>query len=251
MGVVLFNFTLVMAIPAWLGEKKQGIETGKVVYGSTALSLALYIGVGLLGALAIPNVNPNVLEPMVSGAFGLPLRLGASLFAFFIIGLDIPLFSVLTRYNLVNSGLCSTRSANLLVVYMPWCLGWLFYQGEAVSELLSWSGILFTGAVAFLLPLYLAIRVLQKSDSPNGSIDVYGGFFVKRASQLHATATLFTITAVSVLLAIVGQVLSEEDEQVDELVSTPCPGSEGAEDLGEGFKSRQVNAILFSSNHWI
>ena len=50
----------------------------------------MYITVGILGALAIPNVRVNMLEPMVSGAYGKGLQLSGSLFAFFIIGLDIP-----------------------------------------------------------------------------------------------------------------------------------------------------------------
>jgi hypothetical protein len=152
-GVILFNFGLVMAIPSWLAEKKEHIGVGNIVCGSTGISLVLYIVVGILGAMSIPNVNSNMLEPMVSGAFGLPLRMGASCFAFFIIGLDIPLFSVLTRYNLVNAGMCSTRVANILVVYLPWGLGWMFYQGKAINELLDWGGILFTGSDCLFVAL--------------------------------------------------------------------------------------------------
>jgi hypothetical protein len=225
LGVILFNFGLVMAIPAWLAEKKPHIGVGKVVYSSTAISLVLYVVVGLLGALAIPKVNPNMLEPMVSGAFGFPLRMGASVFAFFIIGLDIPLFSVLTRYNLVNAGLCSTRMANILVVYLPWGLGWLFYQGSAISEILSWGGVLFTGAVAFVLPLYLAVRVLKSSNinsdntttsssSPSaGSVQVYGNFITSTKWELHATVALLAVATVSVVLAILGQAAHENTTQ--------------------------------------
>ena len=57
---------------------------------------------------------------MVSGAYGGGIQVMGSFFAFFIIGLDIPLFSVLTRYNLVHSGMCSDWMANLLVVWIPW-----------------------------------------------------------------------------------------------------------------------------------
>jgi hypothetical protein len=213
LGVILFNFGLVMAIPAWLGEKKQHISVGTVVYKSTGLSLILYIVVGLLGALAIPNVNANMLEPMVSGAFGLPLRMGASLFAFFIIGLDIPLFSVLTRYNLVNSGLCSTRVANIMVVYLPWGLGWVFYQGSAINELLSWGGVLFTGTIAFVLPLFVAVKVLKKSDTPQGSVDVYGRFIPSRKWELHATIILLVLSTASVIFAIAGQALHDKNRK--------------------------------------
>ena len=119
-GVILFNFSLVLAIPAWLHSKKPNVSVRQVVHQSTLLSTALYILVGALGALAIPHVNINMLEPMVSGAYGGGLQIMGSFFAFFIIGLDIPLFSVLTRYNLVHSGMCSNQMANLVVVWIPW-----------------------------------------------------------------------------------------------------------------------------------
>jgi hypothetical protein len=248
MGVILFNFGLVMAIPSWLAEKKETVSVSKVVYGSTAVSLVLYVAVGLLGALSIPNVNVNALEPMTSGAFGSSLRIGASFFAFFIIGLDIPLFAVLTRYNLVNSGLCSTRVANIFVVYLPWSLSWLFYQGSAVSELLDWGGILFTGALAFLLPLYLAIRVLRQSNRDDddatttegsssrtvtnttaaveGSIDVYLGFFRSRVSELRATVVVMIASFTCVAVAIMGQLYYDEQQEILMMHQTSSYGND-------------------------
>lgn len=232
LGVIIFNFGLVMAIPSWLAEKKENVSVTRVVYGSTTISLVLYVVIGLLGALAIPNISPNALEPMTSGAFGTPLRIGASFFAFVIIGLDIPLFAVLTRYNLVNSGLCSTRMANLFVVYLPWSISWLFYQGSAVSELLSWGGILFSGALAFLLPLYLAIRVLRISDEDalegslvDGSVDVYLGLVKSRASELKTTVIVMGVSCACVILAIGGQIYHAKEyghsaEQLQEFNAT-------------------------------
>lgn len=214
LGVIMFNFGLVMAIPSWLAEKKEAVSVSRVVYGSTGISLFLYIAVGLLGALSIPNVNANALEPMTSGAFGQPLRIGGSIFAFFIIGLDIPLFAVLTRYNLVNSGLCSRRLANLLVVYLPWSLSWLFYQGSSISELLSWGGILFTGALAFILPLYLAIRVLgMNTVTCAGSVDVYLGLFKSQTAERQATIVVFVVSFACVATAIIGQLECDEERE--------------------------------------
>jgi hypothetical protein len=117
------------------------------------------------------------------GAFGLPLQMGAPLFAFFIIDLDIPLFSVLTQYNCFNAGMCSTCTVNIIVIYLPWCLGWMFYEGEAISKVLSWGSVLFTSAVAFALPLYLAFKVTQKDNLPKGLLDVYGGIFTFNLTQ--------------------------------------------------------------------
>jgi hypothetical protein len=138
------------------------------------------------------------------------------------------LFAVLTRYNLVNSGLCSTRVANIFVVYLPWGLSWLFYQGSAVSELLDWGGILFTGALAFLLPLFLAIRVLRQQqqsedndDSSSvaepasvGSVDVYLGLFKSRGAELRATVIVMIASFTCVAVAIMGQLYYDEQQEM-------------------------------------
>ena len=142
-------------------------------------------------------------EIQVSGAFGGFMRIGASVFAFFIIGLDIPLFSVLTRYNLVNSGLCSECLANTLVVYIPWALSWLLYQGNDVASLLSWGGVLFTSFVAFILPLALAFHILQRYDA-EGSIQVYGRWFTSKSAQKWTLILLLLVASLAVVVAICG-----------------------------------------------
>jgi hypothetical protein len=218
LGVIMFNFALVLAVPAWLHEKKESVSVVQTVVYSTAIAAALYIGVGALGALAIGHVHVNLLTPMVSGAYGEGVQWTASIFAFFIIGLDIPLFSVLTRYNLTHSGLCSTRTANLLVVWIPWGLAWVFYQGDAIGELLEWSGTILTSTLAFLLPLYLAIRALGASHSSNkGAVAVYGRCWILQSKQAQKMSLYFllAVASIGVLLAIGGQlywaILKEED----------------------------------------
>jgi amino acid permease len=137
-GVVLFNFALVVAIPAWLYEREPDVDVPTVIHGSCALSSILYILIGILGHVAIPNVSDNMLQSMMSGSLGTCLQLGASIFAFAIVGLGIPLFSVLTRLNLVGSGLCSERVGNLFAVYFPFAVSWFLYDGDTVTKLLSW-----------------------------------------------------------------------------------------------------------------
>jgi amino acid permease len=227
LGVILFNFSLVLAIPAWLHEKQPHVSVPAVIGTSTVLSTALYVVVGLIGATTIPRVNVNMLNPMVSGAFGTDIQVAASIFAFFIIGLDIPLFAVLTRYNLTHSGLCSVRTANILVVYLPWCVGWIFYAGNAVGALLQWGGILFTSAVAFVLPLYIAIKALQKVQNSHEmseffrttAQDSHNDFYIygKQVSssfkfQLIVLHVLLVIATGGVLTTIVGELTTERHE---------------------------------------
>jgi hypothetical protein len=217
LGVIMFNFALVLAIPAWLHEKKSDVSTVKTVVYSTVIATTLYISVGALGALTISHVNVNLLSPMVSGAYGEGVQIAASIFAFFIIGLDIPLFCVLTRYNLTHSGLCSTRTANILVVWIPWGVAWLFYQGEAVGDLLAWSGTLLTSALAFILPLYLAFRALKSQTdlSVLGSVPIYMSNYMihNRSAQIMALRFFLSIATISVVVAIGGKLLSVDEEK--------------------------------------
>lgn len=210
LGVILFNFALVLAIPAWLHEKKAHVGVGRTVFLSTVISLVLYIGVGIMGALAIPKVNINLLDPMVSGAFGPGVQVAASVFAFFIIGLDIPLFSVLTRYNLTHSGLCSVNLSNWLVVWLPWGIGWAFYAGDSIGMLLSWGGVLLLSSVAFLLPLFLAYRTLKTKPEEAGAVEVYGPFLKTPKEQKVALRFLLVTATVSVVIAILGAFLGDQ-----------------------------------------
>jgi hypothetical protein len=206
LGVVLFNFALVIAIPAWLYEREPHVDVPTVIAGSSAMSVVLYIAIGILGCMAIPNVSNNMLESMMSGAFGTGMQLGASIFAFAIIGLGIPLFSVLTRLNLTGSGLCSTKVANLIAVYLPFGVSWLLYGGDLVTKVLSWGGVGFTSLVAFILPLTLAHHVVNTFDY-EGSVSVYCGLIRGKRSELIALRVLLAVAILSIIAAVVGNLI--------------------------------------------
>lgn len=214
-GVILFNFALVIAIPAWLFEKEPNVGVPSVVHGSSALSAILYVVIGVLGAVSMPYVSQNMLESLMSGAFGTTMQLCASIFAFFIIGLGCPLFSVLTRMNLVGSGLISYPIANGLAVYLPFLSSWMFYQGEAITNLLSWGGILFTSLIAFILPLVLALHSLDETDN-EGSVDVYCPFHLpNKKSQRIALQVLLVLSGIAIVAAICGNIFNDVND--DEL----------------------------------
>ncbi len=209
-GVVLFNFSLVIAVPAWLYEKEPEVDVPAVVHGSSFLSAVLYILIGILGAVTMPFVSQNMLESLMSGAFGVPMQLCASIFAFFIIGLGCPLFSVLNRMNFVGNGLMSTNAANGLSVYLPFFSSWIFYQGDAVTALLSWGGIIFTSLIAFILPLLLTLHVLDAS-AIEGAVDVYEPLHItSKGAQKRSLHVLLVVTVLSIFFAIFGNVFNDD-----------------------------------------
>mmetsp|Transcript_14618 Transcript_14618/g.18482 ORF Transcript_14618/g.18482 Transcript_14618/m.18482 type:complete len:410 (-) Transcript_14618:74-1303(-) len=203
-GVCLFNFAVVLAIPAWLYEKKPSVNVVTAINGSSLMSFVLYVLVGSLGAMTMHNVSDNMLQSMMTGEFGEVTEISSMTFAFFIIGLGIPLFSVLTRLNLTGSGLCSEFKANLLAVYLPWGTAWMFYSGGSTSSLLGWGGIFFTSIIAFLAPLLVALHSVSAIDS-DGSVSVYGNFVLTKRQQILSLYGLLIFSVVSIVLAVVGE----------------------------------------------
>jgi hypothetical protein len=206
-GVVVFNFALVIAIPAWLYEREPHVNVATVIHSSSILAAVLYIVIGLLGSCAMPHASSNMLESMMSGrAFGPSMELGTTIFAMAIIGLGSPLFSVLTRLNLTGSGLCDRKTANVLAVYLPFAVSWLLYDGSQVTKMLSWGGVVFTALVAFILPILLTIYVVREIDGV-GSVPVYCGWFTSKRAETVSLYILLILTAASIAAAIAGNVI--------------------------------------------
>ena len=188
-----------------LYEKESHVNVPVVVHASSLLSAILYMSIGILGAITMPHASQNMLESLMSGAFGTAMQLCASIFAFFIIGLGCPLFSVLARMNLMDGKkLFSRGTANMLAVYLPFLLSWIFYKGDAIYQLLAWGGTLFTSLIAFILPLVLAFCALEKGYS-QGSVDVYKPFHViTKEAQILAIRIILALGIASILVAIFG-----------------------------------------------
>jgi hypothetical protein len=196
LGVVLFNFALVIAIPAWLYEREPHVDVPTVIHGSSMMSTVLYCGIGILGAMAMPNVSYNMLESILSGALGPWLQLGASIFEFYIVGLGIPL---------MGSG-ASRTTGNALAVFLPFALSWFLYDGGAVAKLLSWGGVIFTSLVAFILPIALALHVTEEFDY-DGTVSVYFGYVRTVAAEITTLRVMMVMASLAVALAVLGNCL--------------------------------------------
>jgi len=159
-----------------------------------------------MGALSIQNVSENMLSSMITGEYGVWTQLGASIFAFLIIGLGIPLFSVIMRLNLTGSGMCSRKTGDFLAVILPWSISWLFYKSAITTKLLSWGGILFTSIIAFVAPLALALVSVLVSKC-HGFVPVCGKLhcFDSQKAEVFSLVSLISLASVSILLSIAGQ----------------------------------------------
>jgi len=166
------------------------------------LSTIIYISIGVLGAITIPHASQNMLESLMAGTFGVAMQLCASIFAFFIVGLGCPLFSILARMNLMDGNSRLSRgAANWLAIYMPFFSSWIFYQGDAIYQLLSLGGIIFTSLIVFILPLVVSLRALDVS-TDEGSVDVYKPLHpMSKNSQKVATRVIISLAVASIIVA--------------------------------------------------
>lgn len=90
------------------------------------------------------------------------------------------------------------------MVYIPWGVSWMFYQGDAIEQLLSWGGVLFTSVVAFILPLSLALYMLLFRPECEGAIDVHGKIVTSRRANIVALSFLLLGGSSAVAFALIG-----------------------------------------------
>jgi hypothetical protein len=164
-------------VPSWLNEKRAEVSVNRTVWSATITSTLLYLAVGLCGGLAYDNVQGNFLNSLASHCNPTITRLAAFLFAIVCVGLSVPIFCIMVRYNLIVDGLCGDRTAIFYSVVLPFMTSWLFYHGGAFNLVVSWSGQLNNGPVNFIFPLLVALRAV------NVAISRYHGDRAQRRSR--------------------------------------------------------------------
>jgi len=159
-GVVIFNFAFCVTVPSWLNEKRRRVSAKKTIWASCLTSAVGYCAVGWLGGLAFACASDNVLTELTAAEAPVTVRMGGGLFAFFIIGLGVPVFCVLMRYNLVAGGVSELWSVAVGGVG-PWMLSWLFYRGHGILVVLAWSGLILNAGIDFIAPMLLVLKTAE------------------------------------------------------------------------------------------
>ena len=162
---VLFNYGFVATTPSWLNEKSASTSTTRTLLASVGLATFLYLALGLFGGLSLAafGTGADVLSVILEG--GVPgmwevSRVAAYVFPIVNLMASIPVFAVIVRYNLVNTGWLPVWAANLVAVGAPWALSLVFYAGNQLTDLINWSSALLFVPINLLIPvaLYLASR---------------------------------------------------------------------------------------------
>merc|ERR1719433_83962 len=67
---------------------------------------------------------------------------------------SIPVFSILIRYNLLQSGL-PAATATLIAVALPWALSVPFYTGSGFDTIAEYGGLVTSSVINFIVPVVL------------------------------------------------------------------------------------------------
>jgi len=156
-GVVLFNYAYPITIPSWLNEKKHDVPVNRIIWLSSFLATTVYIIFSIAAASTFDNPGDDMLIVLASNKVSATTRIAAASFGVAIIGSGVPVFCVIVRKQLDNSGLMPHSWAKFFGTLFPYLISWFMYQGKTFMAVLNWSGLIVNGLIAFILPLVLTL----------------------------------------------------------------------------------------------
>jgi hypothetical protein len=168
LGTIIFNYAYVVSIPSWVNEKREDVSINKSVWYSSGVGTFIFVILGIFGGWAFdfPN-NNDILDVINTKSRGEVLKVIAevSVYVFPIVVLlsSIPVYSIIIRYNLIESGLCGKHWANVWAVLFPWAVSVPFYTGSGLSNIIGWVGLFVNGVINFIIPLILYIFAIRQS----------------------------------------------------------------------------------------
>eukprot|EP01083_Nonionella_stella_P089358 249341_1 len=217
-GIILFNFAFIVTIPSWYNEKEPSASVMKSLLFSISFVAVLFCVIGIIGAMSfnyedLSNDNQSLFT--VIDDFG--GRMGQiSVYLYPIIQniTSIPVFCIIIRYNLQNSGL-TKYGANFISIIVPWLLCIPLFTGSGFTNLCDFTGIVLASLVNFILPpyLYLLSIKLHATDFAHGfkdgmialsAIDIDNDDDDDGVSQKHSTPNVLDVVA------------GDEDDAIDD-----------------------------------
>merc|ERR1712113_372742 len=141
-GTVLFNFAFTSTLPAWVNEKKHDVSVAWTFGLTMVFVVVIYTVIGIIGGMAYKpfyTTDENLFSKLNAGGS----KLGqATVTAYPMLQnfTSIPVFSILIRYNLMQSGV-TPAIATFIAVGLPWLLSVPFYTGRGFETISEYGGL--------------------------------------------------------------------------------------------------------------
>jgi len=151
---------------AGAAKRKPEVSVNKSIWISTTVATITFFILGYFGAisyffppesdiLSVINSSPQ------SNAFDKVL---VYLFPLMVLATTIPVFSIIVRYNLLQSKVCPRGIANLIAVALPWVVVIPFLTGNGLNEILNWGTLIFTSVANFIIPFLVYFKAATFRD---------------------------------------------------------------------------------------
>ncbi|SBS87055.1 amino acid transporter, putative [Plasmodium ovale curtisi] len=163
------SYSAVTVIPCWANEMKADVKIVKTVWISNFFCCFVYYIFGYILCTAYPNIsNDNILYDILQNpSISNYMKMSIYLFDLLTIAPGIYVYCIATRYNLINSNLCSEKVASLFGTFFPFFISWFFTSRAIFENIFTWSSLVFSYACNFITPsvIYLiACKNIPYSD---------------------------------------------------------------------------------------
>merc|ERR1712087_698349 len=74
---------------------------------------------------------------------------------------SIPVFSILIRYNLLQSGFAPSLST-MIAVGLPWVMSVPFYTGSGFDTIAEYGGLVTSSVINFIIPVVIYVLARQR-----------------------------------------------------------------------------------------
>ncbi|CAE7720397.1 unnamed protein product [Symbiodinium pilosum] len=171
-GTILFNFMFISTVPSWVCEKKPGVPPLRTILGTLVLAVLGYLLVGVIGGMAfepyfmtdntllsqLNHISPQDASPLVRSTAFVTVQayaISANL-------ASIPIFSILMRYNLIESKVVGSKVAGAASVLVPFGVAVLLYTGEGFKNAIDFSGTFTSSFVNLMAPSLFFLSALKQ-----------------------------------------------------------------------------------------
>lgn len=173
-GTILFNFMFISTIPSWICEKKPTVRPLVVIIFTLALAIAGYVSVGILGGMAFEpyfNSDNTLLSELnhitaqdASRSVRMTAFVSVQAYAISANLASIPIFSILMRYNLIDSGVMGPKAAGAVSVLVPFGVSVILYTGQGFKDIVDFSGTFTSAFVNLMVPSLLFLAALREKE---------------------------------------------------------------------------------------
>eukprot|EP01094_Clydonella_sp_ATCC50884_P006758 TRINITY_DN1594_c0_g2_i1.p1 TRINITY_DN1594_c0_g2~~TRINITY_DN1594_c0_g2_i1.p1 ORF type:complete len:412 (-),score=121.43 TRINITY_DN1594_c0_g2_i1:1068-2303(-) len=182
LGTTIFNYAFVITVPSWINETSGSVSINKALWVGSILSTVVYVVLGVLGGFSLPfSGDQNLLDALTentSGALNTASLVSVYSFPAIVLLSSIPIYSIIVRYNLLESEFCSKGWANFWGVLFPWMVAVPFCTGSGFNIFVNWSSLLVSGVINFVVPLILYIVMKREQMS---------GTFSKKKNAINSS----------------------------------------------------------------